>query len=425
MLRSRRLAFAAAALILGLSACGDAKSTTIGAKAPAVIHVGSNGGKLAAGATADRSMMPYIGIVTYVFDGQFPDLGTTGSAWSLPVGQQPDLARILAVARTLGVQGDVRTLPVDQGGGWVVGPNDGTGPSLNVANDGLLSWWYNGMSSPTSVGCAKTEPSSGGVAAVPLPPETTVLVDPCQPPPPPANVPDKATALAKAKDLMASVGVNAADYDFTAYADQYSASVTGFLQVGGHRSSLQTNVGFGAEGAVMWASGLLATPQPAADYPLVSGDIALQRLNDPSGRWMFFGGPRPMNGVGIAGDSITNSAGGGSTPTVGAPDPATGSASVGSSGAIVAPMPPATIIELAQKLPGLNLMNAYGSTETTSPATLLPAGQSTDHGDSVGLAVACGELAVMDPQRSKFAGDVREHDSRRSLPLDGPASVRT
>ena len=63
-----------------------------------------------------------------------------------------------------------------------------------------------------------------------------------------------------------------------------------------------------------------------------------------------------------------------------------------------APMPPATIIELAQKLPGLNLMNAYGSTETTSPATLLPAGQSTEHGDSVGLVVACGEIAVMDPQ---------------------------
>ena len=63
-----------------------------------------------------------------------------------------------------------------------------------------------------------------------------------------------------------------------------------------------------------------------------------------------------------------------------------------------APMPPATITELAQKLPGLNLMNAYGSTETTSPATLLPAGQSTEHGDSVGLVVACGEIAVMDPQ---------------------------
>ena len=61
-----------------------------------------------------------------------------------------------------------------------------------------------------------------------------------------------------------------------------------------------------------------------------------------------------------------------------------------------APMPPATIAELAQRLPGLILMNAYGATETTSPATMTPADAVPGHGDSVGCAVACGELAVMD-----------------------------
>ena len=37
-----------------------------------------------------------------------------------------------------------------------------------------------------------------------------------------------------------------------------------------------------------------------------------------------------------------------------------------------APMPPATIARFADKLPALSLMNAYGATETTSPATLMP-----------------------------------------------------
>ena len=37
-----------------------------------------------------------------------------------------------------------------------------------------------------------------------------------------------------------------------------------------------------------------------------------------------------------------------------------------------APMAPATIARFAEKLPGLNLMNAYGATETTSPVTLMP-----------------------------------------------------
>ena len=61
-----------------------------------------------------------------------------------------------------------------------------------------------------------------------------------------------------------------------------------------------------------------------------------------------------------------------------------------------APMPPATIAELALQLPGLTLMNAYGATETTSPATIMPADEGTAQGDSVGRAVTCGELAVMD-----------------------------
>ena len=61
-----------------------------------------------------------------------------------------------------------------------------------------------------------------------------------------------------------------------------------------------------------------------------------------------------------------------------------------------APMPPATIAELALRLPRMILMNAYGATETTSPATMTPADALPAHGDSVGCAVACGELAVMD-----------------------------
>ena len=39
-----------------------------------------------------------------------------------------------------------------------------------------------------------------------------------------------------------------------------------------------------------------------------------------------------------------------------------------------APMPEATIAALAERLPRLTLLNAYGATETTSPATLMPHG---------------------------------------------------
>ena len=61
-----------------------------------------------------------------------------------------------------------------------------------------------------------------------------------------------------------------------------------------------------------------------------------------------------------------------------------------------APMPLPTIERFAQMLPKLGLMNLYGATETTSPATMMPAHETAGHSASVGLAVPCGEIAVMD-----------------------------
>ncbi|MDE2455091.1 MAG: acyl--CoA ligase, partial [Burkholderiales bacterium] len=74
-----------------------------------------------------------------------------------------------------------------------------------------------------------------------------------------------------------------------------------------------------------------------------------------------------------------------------------------------APMPLATIETLAQRLPGLTLMNCYGSTETTSPATLMPAGRTAQHLASVGTRLGCVEMRVMDEAgRELPAGETGE-----------------
>ena len=61
-----------------------------------------------------------------------------------------------------------------------------------------------------------------------------------------------------------------------------------------------------------------------------------------------------------------------------------------------APMPIATIEKLAAKLPGLRLINAYGSTETTSPSTIMPPELTAAHLDSVGLPCPGAHIIVMD-----------------------------
>lgn len=60
-----------------------------------------------------------------------------------------------------------------------------------------------------------------------------------------------------------------------------------------------------------------------------------------------------------------------------------------------APMPMASIEELAQRVPGLTLLNAYGATETTSPTTLMPMGDTASHLASVGVALPAADVLVM------------------------------
>jgi len=68
-----------------------------------------------------------------------------------------------------------------------------------------------------------------------------------------------------------------------------------------------------------------------------------------------------------------------------------------------APMPEATIAELAACTPQLMLMNCYGSTETTSPATLMPPGQNAGRADSVGCPLPCADIRVMDDRGRECA----------------------
>jgi long-chain acyl-CoA synthetase len=84
-----------------------------------------------------------------------------------------------------------------------------------------------------------------------------------------------------------------------------------------------------------------------------------------------------------------------------------------------APMAPTTIARFAEKLPNLKLMNAYGATETTSPVTLMPPAETAARPDSVGCALPCADILVMDETaREVPAGEEGE------LWLGGPMVVK-
>ncbi|RPH42325.1 MAG: long-chain fatty acid--CoA ligase, partial [Burkholderiales bacterium] len=84
-----------------------------------------------------------------------------------------------------------------------------------------------------------------------------------------------------------------------------------------------------------------------------------------------------------------------------------------------AAMPRSMIEALAERLPRMTPMNAYGSTETTSPATLMPIGEQAAHLESVGRPVACAHIVVVDDDgREVPPGETGE------LLIGGPMVVR-
>jgi acyl-CoA synthetase (AMP-forming)/AMP-acid ligase II len=74
-----------------------------------------------------------------------------------------------------------------------------------------------------------------------------------------------------------------------------------------------------------------------------------------------------------------------------------------------APMPIATIERLAERIPGLKLMNAYGATETTSPSTIMPGELTAHYIDSVGLPCPGTSIVAMDAEGHELArGEIGE-----------------
>ena len=234
---------------------------------------------------------------------------------SSPPVNSPTPTGLQSLPQRSASQGDVRTLPAEQGGGWAVGPEDYSAAVLTVGSDGMLSWYLSpGQPTVTSVGCAvasgsATEPALGapGVRDAVPPAETVpaeavpgdtapatdgvapdVVAPDCPVPNPPVGVPTKDEALAKAKQLFADWGYDVSSFQFDdAYADEWGASVNASLVLDGLKAPVMLSVGFGENGTVTYASGYLATPARGADYPTIGAAAGLERLKTQN---QFVGG---------------------------------------------------------------------------------------------------------------------------------------
>ena len=238
----------------------------------------------------------YGGRTVFTASGLSDDTGSA-QAWAYdPVAAfSADAAN--RFARALGLEGEASLVD----GAWTVGPNDGSGPSFWLQPDGLASVNYydpgldpyacqpvepQSMDGSGLVGSGDAESSAGAAGpvgavgeaeAMPLPEPrldcTTTAI---------GDAPQGEAAIAKARDLMASVGLDAAAFEYEAQESglPQSSYVNAFQVVAGERTGAMWSIGLVGDG-VQSLNGSLALMVDLGTYDVVSANTAVERLTDP------------------------------------------------------------------------------------------------------------------------------------------------
>lgn len=220
----------------------------------------------------DGRMMPYWTVIEYELAAELPALDTPTDGWRYTT--RPELDRAVAgrLAEAFGVAGEPEQLPAEWGGGWRIGPDDGSAPSLVFGGD-VVGWWS--YSAPWSnVAVVEAEPIDANGRL----PEPVAMT-------PPEGVPSGPEAEALARDLFAAMGIDADAVEVEVYADEWGASVTMWHLLDGRRTSYASSVGFGENATITWAGGLLNTPERVTGFDRVGTAVGFERLVAGGGSW--------------------------------------------------------------------------------------------------------------------------------------------
>ena len=221
----------------------------------------------------------------------------TAQAWAYDPAPVFTADTATRLARALGVLG----APALVGGGWAVGPSDGSGRTLQLQPDGLASITFYDPALDV-YGCPTPDEQGSGAASSGAPAGTDPSLGTAQPAPAPkpaqpctvstvGPAPQAADAIAKAKTLIGSLGVDAGGFQYAAQGSgsPQTSYVTASQVVGGERTGASWNIGLVGAG-VQSLNGFLAPVVSLGQYDVLSARAAAARLTDPR-FGVSYGGP--------------------------------------------------------------------------------------------------------------------------------------
>ena len=282
--------------IFAVSSCGDDPDAS---GPPILVLSAANGGGWSSTAPAASDMAGADEKMMWGYQQHFtagtdlPALDSDAPSYTLAAGDV-STDSLNALKAAFGVTKDFVAQDVNQGGGYLSGNYDGTTATLYVSSDAMHYWSYSPAWDQASM---SSEPCiiDSDTTYVPTSDVPAPIAEICAEPTAPENVPTKAEAEALFAKTISALGVKGNNLILDSYADEWSASVTGYLKIDGVRSPLSWSIGYGADAAITWASGVFADVQDGASYPRIGTAAAIERLNSQqAGNW---GGPMVRGGV--------------------------------------------------------------------------------------------------------------------------------
>lgn len=312
-------AVAAGALVVGGTGFGLGSITAGGRPADRVITLaegsGASGatGESGAAETGDRAATddaliypPWGGRTVFTASGLSD---ATGSAPVYTLDAESAFSKETAerVARALGLDGEA----TKRFGSWVIGDQDGRGPSLTLSPDGQASVsYYDPTKDPYLCGtaAARQDAASSGIRCAP---------------PAEGSAPRGEAAAARMRELLTAMGIRntveieATLYDVPENGGPRMTTVTAHLVLGGQRAGVTWSATLVANG-VQSFYGPTAPLVPLGEYAVVSENDAVRRLGDP--RFGPIGGPVIAFDTADAAREAGSASGGRLAEEQGAPD---------------------------------------------------------------------------------------------------------
>ncbi len=211
--------------------------------------------------------------------------GGSGEVYQLVLDGDPQ-KRATQIAGIFGVAGAPATASYSDSSypTWLVGPEDGSAPTVTVTWSGTGDWWY---SDPAAASFYICDPTVTADQAIEY--GCTMPADA-----PENKAPGEAEARAEAQALLASTGFEVDASDITVAADDSGTTATANLVIAGAKTALDWTVSWSNTGAISWAYGHSISVESRGTYGTVSAVDAVARLDD--GRWWGSAGPDYQGG---------------------------------------------------------------------------------------------------------------------------------